>query len=276
MKFLKRIFDFYVFSNIHVALACFCLTKITLLEYRIENNIVAWFVFFAVLASYNFIRLYKFYTVQSWVFQFINNNLKVILSLTIFSTIVVVYLVFLLKLKVFYLLIPAGIFTFFYTVPIPFSNNRSFNLRSIAFLKLFLIAFSWAGVTVLLPLLNYNIDIGFSEVIKFTQRFLFIIVITIPFDIRDFKFDQKSLKTLPHVLGINQSKIFGLIMLMLFLGLLFVYPDIDINRIRTHFYIAVISFLLLFNANDNQNKYYSAFWVESIPIVWLMLSIAIN
>lgn len=44
--FIKKIIDFYVFSNIHVAFATFCLVKITLLNIGVSENMTAWFVFF--------------------------------------------------------------------------------------------------------------------------------------------------------------------------------------------------------------------------------------
>lgn len=269
MQNLKRIFDFYIFSNIHVAFAVFSLTKITLLTYSIDNNLVPWFVFFSTIVSYNFIRLYTILEIQDWSFQFIKQYKKSIFSLTFISLGIVVYLSFLLKFSTLITLIPFALFTLFYVLPFPIKNTGS--LRNIAFLKLFLIAISWAGITVLVPLINYNIDLNSVEIIIFIQRFLFVLVITIPFDIRDMNFDSSNLKTLPQVIGIYKSKIYGLICLFFFLGLELLKSPSEVTALRNHFIIAVITLLFLFRASANQNKYFSAFFVESIPIVWLLI-----
>jgi hypothetical protein len=271
MQTIKRVFDFYIFSNIHVALAVFSLTKITLLNYSIESNLLPWFVFFATIASYNFIRLYKILEIQHWNFEFIKKNKRGILALTFLSLLIVIYLSFLLKFNTLLVLLPFGLFTLFYVVPIPVKKDNSLALRSVAFLKLFLIAISWAGVTVLVPLINYDIELQRIEIITFIQRFLFIVVITIPFDIRDVNFDAINLKTLPQVFGIQRSKVFGLLFLMLFLGLEFLKNEITTQQFQLHFLIGLISLLFLFRATPNQNKYFSAFFVESLPIVWLLL-----
>jgi len=272
MSFAKRIFNFYIFSNLHVALATFSLVKITLLTYGIKDDLVPFFVFFATLASYNFIRLYTIDTIQDWFFQFIKMNKKSIVGLTLASALLVVYLGFLLRLQALIALIPFGVFTLFYVIPFPMQKKNRVTLRSFAFLKLFLIAISWAGVTVLIPLLHYNIAIGQSEMLIFMQRFLFILVITLPFDIRDVNYDKDTLKTLPQVLGIPKAKRIGLLFLMLFLGIeLFKHTLLNSNQFRVHLIVALLSLFFLFRAKQNQNNYYSAFFVESLPIFWLLL-----
>ena len=271
MKVIKRIFDFYIFSNIHVAFAAFGLTKITLLNYKIESNLLPWFVFFSTIASYNFIRLYKIYKIKRWVFKFIRDNKKGIVALTILSALLVVYLGFSLKRNTLLTLLPFGLFTLFYVVPIPIKRNSTWALRKVTFLKLFLIAFSWAGVTVLIPMVNYEIDIQYNELVIFTQRFLFMVAVTIPFDIRDMNFDDRRLKTLPQAVGIQKSKVFGLFLMMVFMGLEFLKVPTEEAHFTIHLIIALLSLLFLFRATVLQGRYYSAFFVESLPIVWLLL-----
>jgi len=271
MDFVKRIFNFYIFSNIHVALAVFSLTKITLLTYNIQENLIPFIVFFSTLASYNFIRLYRIDTVQDWFFEFVKVNKRSVIGLTFISTLLVVYLGFALHWKAIVALIPFGVFTLFYVIPFPVKKKHSVSLRSLAFLKLFLIAISWAGVTVLIPILNYNIAIHQNEILIFIQRFLFVLVITLPFDIRDIDYDSENLKTLPQVFGIQQTKRIGLFFLLLFLGLELFKNAIASSQFQLHLIIALLSLFFLFRANQNQHRYYSAFFVESLPIVWLLL-----
>ena len=143
----------------------------------------------------------------------------------------------------------------------------------IAFVKLFLIAISWAAVTVIIPLVQHQIHIGSTEIILFVQRFLFVAAITIPFDIRDVTYDKEELKTLPQAIGVPKSKWLGILFLMLFLGLEFFKTTVVTEQLRIHFFIAVVTLLFLVKSTEDQNKYYSAFFVESLPMVWLGLFI---
>ena len=275
MGTFKRFFDFYIFSNIHVALAAFCLTKITLIENEIESNLLPFFVLFSTIVSYNLIRFYNALENKIWFAVFIKKNKKTLLGLTFLSLGILIYQSFFLNFKAIITLIPFGFLTLFYVIPFPWNKSNSFTLRSVAFLKLFLIAISYAGITVLFPLINYCIEVESNEIITFIQRFLFIVSITIPFDIRDLNFDNKNLKTLPQVIGIQKSKVVGLLFLMLFLGLEFLKNSTEANY-RINFIIALISLFFLLKATHDQNKYYSAFFVESIPMIWLLLLVFIK
>jgi hypothetical protein len=171
------------------------------------------------------------------------------------------FTLFYIPLKAVAILIPFSFLTIFYSLPI-----RTISIRKIPFIKIFAIAISWAGATVLFPLASVNTELWTNETFTlFLQRFLFTIIITIPFDIRDITYDKMSLQTLPQVIGIRNSKLLGLLFLFVFLYL----------STHSHHTIDVImAFLLFFGlvfANNKQHKYYSAFFIESIPIIWYFL-----
>lgn len=271
MRTIKQVFDFYIFGNIHVGLATFCLTKISLETYGNSNNLVPFFVLFSTIFIYNFIRLSKVSSFQHWMSYFISENIKAILILSIVSFVVILILSFSLNIKSIVSILPFGLAALFYVNPIPFKSKFPLSLRSIAFIKIFLISFTWAGVTVFFPLINYKLPIGFNELVLFIQRFLIIVAITIPFDIRDLSYDHENLKTLPQIIGLKRSKVFGLFFLMLFLGLELFKSSSDNIDLRINLIIALISMFFLIRANENQHKYYCAFYVESIPILWFFL-----
>jgi len=58
---------------------------------------------------------------------------------------------------------------------------------------------------------------------------------------------------------------------MLFLGLEFLKNSIETEQFRTHLIVAICALYFLVRASVNQHKYYSAFLVESLPIIWLLL-----
>jgi len=269
MQAFLKLFDFYIFANIHVAFATFSLTKITLLAVGNQQNEVPLFVFFSTIVAYNFIRLYRKSDIKYWFSNWIEKNSIKIGLLSALSMVAICYLALQLETKAILSLVPFFIMTFFYVIPMGrmFPSNAS--LRTLAGIKIFIIAFCWAGVTVVFPLLNYDRMISFDMLLVFVQRFLFVVAITLPFDLRDLSHDGDDLKTLPQLIGIAKSKKLGLLLLMLFLGLEFLINDV--NQLRVTFIIALISLLFLIRSSTNQNKYYSAFFVEGIPIVWLLL-----
>ncbi|HIE45348.1 MAG TPA: hypothetical protein EYP87_04090 [Flavobacteriaceae bacterium] len=148
---------------------------------------------------------------------------------------------------------------------------EKYSLRNIAGLKLFLIAFSWAGITVLFPLVQNYISLRFADYLTFIQRFIFVIVITIPFDIRDMKYDNSSLKTLPQQLGVSKTKIVGVLLIVLFIIIEVIKSNGD-QSVWSTLIISIISGILLVKSTKNQSKYYSAFFVEALPILWFLIA----
>lgn len=270
MQFLKRLFQFYIFSNIHVAIGTFCLVKITLLSYGISENNTALFVLFSTIIAYNFIRFSRISNIVNWFTDWLKANKTALYTLTIISVLSASFLAFSFQIKAFLWLLPFGIFTLFYGLPFPFKNIP---LRNFAGIKLFLIAISFAGITVLFPLVQNDMNIDLDVWITFMQRFLFIVLITIPFDIRDLKIDNKSLKTLPQMVGVKKAKIIGVLLGVLFVFLEFFKQPIDEKQLITILIASIISILFLINSTKKQSKYYSAFWVESLPIFWFLLMI---
>lgn len=268
MQLLKRFFEFYIYSNLHVSLAVFCLTKLTLYQYDIEDKISPYFVFLATTISYNFIRFYNFNEINPEIALWMRSNKRKLILLNLICSIALLELIFKLKFEAYMLLIPLVFTTFFYSVP--FSHQKK-NLRSIASLKLFLIAITWAGITVLFPLKNNGIPFSNDIWLVFLQRFLFIMAITLPFDIRDVDIDKPEIKTLPQTLGVESSKLVGTIILILFFMIDFFRDLKNDSSILITLIITIVSVLFLNGASKKQGEYYSGFWVEAIPVLWFSL-----
>jgi hypothetical protein len=250
-----------------VALATFCLVKITLLPFHLKEYTSASFVFFSTILSYNFIRFYNISLFETKITHWIKNHRKSLILLNILSLIGFFYFFFKLRLEAIYLLLPFFFATIFYIVPV---YPKQKNLRSVATLKLFLIAFSWAGVTVLFPLIQNEIYFTGEVWVLFLQRFLIILAITIPFDLRDLNYDNIELKTLPQLIGIKKSKNIGYLATVLFFMLGF-FLQKETSQIFINLIISAITVAALYYSSENQRKYYSSFWVEAIPILWLLL-----
>ena len=123
MRFLRKIVDFYIFANIHVALATFSLTKLSLLYWQNDTNIVPVFVFFSTLLSYNNIRLCRVRTISTWFVSWLASNKTYLISISVVSFFISFYLLFKLNLNAVLILIPFWFLTFRFVLP-PFISKK--------------------------------------------------------------------------------------------------------------------------------------------------------
>jgi hypothetical protein len=279
MRLFKKIVDFYIYSNIHVALAGFSLTKITLLNFAIDDNLTPLFVAFSIVVSYNFIRFYEIKNNRLiWFKDWFFINIKGILLLIFLSILGLTTILFFtdFNLKSLIILFPFAFMTFFYAIPLFKIGKREVSFRNFPMIKIFSIAIAWAGISVFFPL--YEADYQFTSAVylEFFQRILILLAITIPFDIRDVNADSKSLKTLPQTLGINNSKVLGTLLLFGFLLMEIVKENFTYFAFLVLLIISLITALFLWFSSPKQSRYYTSFWVESIPIIWLGLLIFIK
>ncbi|UMB60552.1 hypothetical protein MHL31_15925 [Lutibacter sp. A80] len=274
MNYLKKIFDFYIFSNIHVALAGFCITKISLINYGYSESLTPLFVALSIIFSYNFIRMYEIkYVRLNWLRKWFFEHKLPLLILAVIAFLGLFIIVFYTNFnkQSIYILFPFFLMTFFYVIPIFKIGEIEISFRNFPAIKILSIAIAWAGITVLFPL--FEIGYGFTNTvyIEFFQRILFIIAITIPFDIRDVKTDSKTLKTLPQLVGVHNSKYIGIGFLIVFLGIEFFKQPIFKSELIVTVCLAIITTLFLLFSSENKSRYYTSFWVEAIPIFWLFL-----
>ena len=274
MRFLKRVLQFYVYSNIHVALSGFAITLITLIHFKLPFNLLPVLVALAIIISYNFIRYYEIKTNKiAWFKRWFHKNKKLIFMQSVLALLASFVIVFVegVKLKSFLVIFPFTFITIFYVIPLKKNKQFEVSFRNFPSLKIFSIAIAWAGITVFLPLTEANFAFNENVWIEFLQRIFFIIAITLPFDIRDVISDPKNLKTLPQVFGVKKSKIIGVISLLIFVFLEVLKTEFSLINFGVIVLISVISGLFLIFSTPEKSRYYTAFWVEAIPIFWLFL-----
>ena len=120
-------------------------------------------------------------------------------------------------LYMIYCLLPTSIISFAYVLPL---LKRKRRLRDLNYIKIILIAVTWAYAACI-PLVINELPVS-QIVISFMEKVIFILLITLPFDIRDMKIDQSAnLKTIPIVLGLKNT--YRLCYLFLILGLILFY-----------------------------------------------------
>ena len=255
-----------------MALSVSAMTWITLIQFGLKYNVdILCFVFFATITGYNFV---KYFGVAKFHHRSLANWLKAIQLFSFVSFLVMCYYALQLTTDALLILSVFGLITFLYAIPLmpmTYFRDSQKNLREISGLKIYVIAFVWTFTTVFLPLIDNEINLNTDVVITSIQRFLFVIVLMLPFEIRDLNYDSLKLATLPQRIGVKNTKIIGVLLLIVFFVLDYFKDELTSDSILSTLFIVCVTLLFVGFSNKNQPKYYSAFWVESLPIVWLII-----
>ncbi len=262
MKILSKLFQFYVFSNLHVSVSVACLVLVSGLLFQVNLELEAFFLASCTFVAYHFIRFlnrYK-YGKKHVLDSFSNQHKNTLIVMTCFAIILAGYMFFNLKLTQVYRLFPLGILTLLYGCSFLRINNKKYSIRYLPGIKIFIIALVWAGAVVFFPL-------GFNSkaILFFIEIFLFVIALTLPFDIRDMLFDKGNVKTLPILLGVLKTKFLGILCLAISLAI----HSYSFDTYYSYSITIVVLGLLLMYAKVKQSTYYSSFWIEGVPIFYL-------
>ncbi len=263
MKVLKLLFDFYIDASVHTAIAVLSLLHAT---YLVLHLPVAYdlnlFVFFGSISIYNFVK----YGVEAKKYILVANRYhKNIQFFSITTLVIAIYYAFFLDFKVLCLVAVMVLITGLYALPV---LPKMKSLRNLGGLKIAVVAFIWAGTTVALPMLATSTPISFNIIIEILQRFLLVLILLIPFEIRDLAYDAPELRTLPQRIGVSRTRVFGSFMVIIFYALTFLKTNFMIvEGIGKGVLFLILGFLMLFT-EKKQKKYFASFWVEAIPIIW--------
>jgi 4-hydroxybenzoate polyprenyltransferase len=253
---LNSIIRFLVLSNIYVSLCVAALALSTQFVLSSFNLDVVFFLFFATFISYNFHKIVSLKRnpdrAQAWFF----NNKKFIYFLLLCSLIISIIFFLGFNYETQFLIIIISFISLMYP----------FGLRSVPYIKVFVIALVWCVSTEFITIFENKLVIETELLMSIFSRFFFIVAITIPFDIRDVEVDFTELKTLPIVFGIKKSKQIALVTL-------YIYVLIEVLRhlvFTPNSQFLVASFLCciytryLIKGSDNKKLgFYYVFWVES-------------
>lgn len=228
----KKIYNFLFQSNLFIAFGATCLALQTQIELNMQ---LQWhpyllLIFCAGFLGYNFYRLFVLFTHPNIIlnhskYEWLKANLRWFYVVTILVILGGLITSFFAKKTVLLLLFPLGILTLLYALPLFKVKQKFFSIREFSVIKIFIIAFVWAASTVLPPVIQSEQVFKISSIfLLMGERFIFILAITIPFDIRDMINDkQTGLKTVPLIIGEKNAWILSNILLLVFLILSFLY-----------------------------------------------------
>ena len=260
MSSIDRYFSLYISHNIHVSLMVVCLYVTTVLEWGLPllGAPIA-IVFLGSFLSYSFIKkpvyffssLTRFYRLRGGGIYFLS---ALLFGGLLLNTAVPDKIIFFC----------AGCLVFFYVFP----QNRYINLRRLSGIKIYIVSLSWVLITGVLPFENY--DWSTPHYLYQLQRFLLIILATLPFELRDLKADDPRLKTLAQSLGFSGVQLLGYgLSFFIFLlsgALHYLYG------VAAYSALVLLPFYLwsLSDIKRLSSPYFVSFWVEWIPFFGLI------
>ena len=272
MMFFKRLLDFYINSSVHVSLAVLSFCVLSAYDFDLKSSLNLYCaVFCASVAGYNFV---KYFGVTKFYYRSLTTKLKYIQLVSVLSLMGFGYAFLALQLSCQILFIFLGVITFFYAVPM--GVKTPMNLRSIVGVKIYIIALVWTMTTVVLPILESQQTLVIDHLVLIVQRMFVVIVLMLPFEIRDLDSDQLHLSTIPQKIGIQYTKIIGYALLGDSILLEFFKQEFNQNRFLIALFLVATVAIFLAKSTRKQNRYYTLFWVEAIPIVTLFFAIVIS
>lgn len=269
-------------SNIWVALAVVSLCYISMEQSSILPLGFLAFVFFATIFAYSYMRLVQYYGFGKINLDLLKQGAWINWLYPILSGAAMLYFLRDIYRPGFLgiLAVPALI-SFFYPITFPSADKSFTSLRVMPGLKLFLIAFTWSYMTVLLPVTLYG-TLNLQSYLEFVFRILLIASLVIPFDIRDLQNDIPSMNTLPQLVGYKASRelaFFGVLVYQIWLiAKVFVF-GLD-TCIMIGLLIAFeIGAILIRRASPDKPDTYFSFWIEAVPIfaaLAMIIAISLN
>jgi hypothetical protein len=266
MKIFKQLFNFYINSSIHVGLSCYALVRMTQHMFHIASDEpIANFVFFGTIVGYNFVKYDALARAKKLKMR---AQLKIIAVFSFFALLLVGFYFFQLQRITQIVAVAFLSITLLYTLPF-FPNKK--NARNWAGVKIYIVSLCWVGATLALPILNAGVSISLDFYLKCIQRFILIFVLVLIFEIIDLANDDPHLHTVPQQIGVKQTKILGLLLMIPFYFLEFLKSNFDENQLIVNLILVIMIAVLLLFASEKRAKYYTSFWAEAVPIVWWLM-----
>lgn len=256
---LPNIYHAIISSQAWVAL-CFALfCKYIQLINAWECDILIYLSFFATLFAYN---------LSHWV----SDKEKWRFLILIFSGLISLVLGFLhLKFQVILVLGVLAFISIYYS----YAFNKK-TLRNLPHVKMISIALVWS-ITAVLPAFNDVENLNFNLLNLILSLFVFVVAITIPFDIRDLEQDEKTIKTLPQQFGVFGSIKLGVVCIFLSLILFLNYFSYKIDLHRLPFIITLfLALIFLLSSVKIKNKCFTSFWIEGLSALSFILFHILN
>lgn len=281
MGIAKRILDAFVYTNVWVATAVASLVALTMVVFRqFDFGLIA-FTFFATLFMYAYARKFespaRLSESTSKLTQWADANPLLFWVSAIAGFLGTLFFARFLHANTW--IWAAGCAALSAIYPLQFIGNGAGGLRNVAGLKLLVISAVWAIVTVILPAAQTGAALSFEVSWLAMQRFLFVLAITIPFDIRDLRIDSPSINTLPYLLGIKRARFIAHFSIFLAeVGAVFMYLTdfFSAGIMAGHLIAFELTSLIIYRSSPKRPDLFFSFWVEGTSVLLFLLVFIFN
>lgn len=233
------------------------------------------FIFFATLITYTYQRYQKLIDQDRTSgdrMEWMKAHPIIVKAILGISFIACATLVFSLSFSSILLLLLLAVLSFLYAYKFnPYGGTKT-NLRDVPGLKIILIGVVWAGSSVLLIDIEFG-KLNINSIFSFIGMTLFIIGITIPFDIRDLHLDESSKKTIPQLIGYQPSILLAVVLLLS--SSIFIYLGTGFNFWILLCASGLISFSIIPSSPRKSDLFYS-FNIDGTLIVYPMIIYLLN
>lgn len=275
-----RFFRNWVYSNIHIAFIAALLSLETNVLFNIKPiGIAPGFIFCATLLIYNLGYFNAMFSSEDsyreqarwmksrmayWIFSMLVALLALLYLVTKFG---------ILAQLMFFLF---GFITFLYIKHDTNLFRKLKSIRSIPYLKVFIVAFVWSAITIMPQLVDSSVfltDLNWEWL--FFERFFFILSITLMFDVRDLNNDPKYLHTIPQTIGIKQSKWLS-VLFLLFASLGLYSLDLNMSQVFGVLLVYLVTLLMINLSQPGKDDIYFTGWFDGVMGLHALAIIVFN
>lgn len=276
-RLLRDIVNLLIYGGFFIALCASCITALSLeIHHHVEEHFLytLWIGVCtgALYCGHRVIGLKKMAHIQtSERFNVIRRYEKHIW--TYFVTWILLAIVMLYFIGSFRLLIwmlPGGFIAIGYILPLFFGQKR---LRDLGWGKIIMIGWSWAWLTSFVPLWFLAEEPAWIAWLLTLERMIFIMAITIPFEIRDIEVDRSvGLTTLPEKFGQKGTKAITWISCISIVVLSYIpaYYYGNYAYFITMSVISVITFFIIQYSHKTREEYFFGGLTDGLMIIALL------
>jgi 4-hydroxybenzoate polyprenyltransferase len=282
-KALRDIVNLLIYGGAFIGLCAACITALSLEINAKENNYYMYSLWIGVCTAclycghrviglkkmahiktserFNVIRKYEQHI---WVYFYLWICLAAFLFFTFGSIQLVISMM------------PGGFIALGYVLPFLFGKKR---FRDLGWTKILMIGWSWAWLTSFVPLYFLANEPIQMALIMTVERMLFIIAITIPFEVRDIHVDRSvGLMTLPEKFGRKGTNqfIWGCCIGIVLLSYIASYHYFNEAYFVTMVIISLCTLLVYRYSFRTQNDYFFGGLIDGLMILALLVYVGVS
>lgn len=283
----RKVLNFYLFSNVHIALCATALVGVTqhFFGFHLRTELYV-FVFCGTFFLYNLQRLPAAFEKADIERTFIRHrwntdNRKVLLVISILAMLLAAWSYLQLYRRTQLIAVLPALLSVAYAFPVIRWRQQKIKLREIPFIKILIVGLVWGMSCVWVPAAA---DDSFPRwtspevTVWMIACSCMIVSLTIPFDVRDLHYDGARLKTFPAIFGVKKSLAIAVVGMLISVGGLVLMNQlsslVDLHDVLIYSAWSLITCVVLLLSTPDRHEYYFSLLIDGLMLMlWVMLVI---